>query len=170
MWICNVVLFSYTFNRPIMRSPYIKVVLVSILHQWVLKSEFLFIFLVGLTWQGNTIKKEEGKNKAGTNGGLPAKPASDVLSLAWQCDIALHVSYGVSLVLLVIWLNYFCLVYTNSCEYAMPSYFSYIFHPHIIHVPVSRTYNICLSHHILTSKYICSEELNCYSFFLVGLT
>ena len=44
-----------------MRSPYIKVVLVSILHQWVLKSEFLFIFLVGLNWQGNKTKNQEGK-------------------------------------------------------------------------------------------------------------
>ena len=60
-----------------------------------MKSEFLFIFLVGLTLQGNKTKKEEGKNKAGTDGGLPAKLASQVLSLAWQCDIVLHVAYGV---------------------------------------------------------------------------
>ena len=138
--------FSYTFNRPIMRSPYIKVVIIIILHHWVLKSDFLFIFLVGLTWQGNTIKKEEGKNKAGTDGGLSAKPASQVLSLAWKCDIVLHVAYGVLLALLLICWNGFCLGHTNSYEYAMPSCFMYIFHPGIICLPYIKVVIVTIMH------------------------
>ena len=41
------------------------------------------------------LRNRKEKNKAGTDGGLPAKPASKVLSLAWQCDIVLHVAYDV---------------------------------------------------------------------------
>jgi hypothetical protein len=41
------------------------------------------------------LSKRKEKIKAGTDGALPAKPASQVLSLAWQCDIVLHVAYGV---------------------------------------------------------------------------
>ena len=111
---------------------------------------------MGLTWQGNTIKKKEGKNKAGTDGGLPAKPASQVLSLAWQCNIVFHVAYSVSLVLLVIWLNYFCLVYTNSCEYAMPSCFSCIFHPRIMCLPYIKVVIFTIMHEwVLKSEFYC---------------
>ena len=53
-------------------------------------------------WNSIKLSKRKEKNKAGIDGGLPAKPASQVLSLAWQCDIVLHVAYGVALVLLVI--------------------------------------------------------------------
>ena len=52
-------------------------------------------FSCGFDLTRQYIKKEEGKNKPGTDGGLPSKPASQVLSLAWQCDIFLHVAYGV---------------------------------------------------------------------------
>jgi hypothetical protein len=88
------------------------------------EKRILFIFLVGLTWQGKKIRERKEKSKAGADGGhlappvrrrsrdsattasaveVPSKydvpnnptPASQVLSLAWQCDICLHVAYGV---------------------------------------------------------------------------
>ena len=67
----------------------------------------------------------------------PSAP-SQVLPLTWHYYMWLHAMYDTLNIILV-----------NK-----------------IRVPVSRTYNIYLSHHVLTSKYICSEELNCYSFFL----
>ena len=39
-------------------------------------------------------------------------PPSQVLALTWQCDMWLHVAYGVYLVMLLIRVNCICLVYT----------------------------------------------------------
>jgi hypothetical protein len=39
-------------------------------------------------------------------------PPSQVLALTWQCDMWLHVAYGVYLVMLLIRVNCFCLVNT----------------------------------------------------------
>ena len=39
-------------------------------------------------------------------------PPSKVLALTWQCDIWLHVAYGVYLVMLLIRVNCICLVNT----------------------------------------------------------
>ena len=39
-------------------------------------------------------------------------PPSQVLALTWQCDMWLHVAYGVYLVMLLIRVNCICLAYT----------------------------------------------------------
>ena len=111
--------FSYIFHPPIMRPPYMKVVFVSIMHQWVLKRKFYSFFLWVWLDKAKSRKRKE-KSKEGDDGGplqqckwsictdspctdsaLQAPslrsptPPSKVLALTWQCDIWLHVAYGV---------------------------------------------------------------------------
>ena len=111
--------FSYIFHPPIMRLPYMKVVFVSIMHQWVLKSKFYSFFLWVWLDKAKSRKRKE-KSKEGDDGGplqqrkrsictdspctdsalqgpslRSPTPPSKVLALTWQCDIWLHVAYGV---------------------------------------------------------------------------
>ena len=60
-----------------------------------MKSDFFTFFSWVLLDKAIKLSNRKEKIKAGTDGGLPAKPASQLLSLAWQCDIVLHVAYGV---------------------------------------------------------------------------
>lgn len=111
--------FSYIFHPPIMRLPYMKVVFVSIMHQLVLKSKLYSFFLWVWLDKAKSRKRKE-KSKEGDDGGplqqrkrsictdspctdsalqgpslrSPTTP-SKVLGLTWQCDIWLHVAYGV---------------------------------------------------------------------------
>ena len=64
-------------------------------------------------------------------------PPSQVLALTWQCDMWLHVAYGVYLVMLLIRVHCICLVNTYTCEYDMTSCFWYILHLSINHVLTS---------------------------------
>ena len=70
---------------------------------------------------------------------------SQVVALTSRCQMWLHVAYGVYLVMLLILLNSICLLYTLYLNKTR--------------VPVSRTYNICLSHHVLTSNYFSFVSL-----------
>ena len=72
-------------------------------------------------------------------------PQSQVLALTWQCDMWLHVAYGVYLVMLLIRVNCICLVNTLTCEYDMPSCFWYILRLSINHVLTSNYFS-CVSH------------------------
>ena len=111
--------FLYIFHPPIMRLPYMKVVFVSIMHQWVLKSKFCSFFLWVWLDKAKSRKRKE-KSKEGDDGGplqqrkrsictdspctdsalqgpslCSPTPASKVLALTWQCDIWLHLACGV---------------------------------------------------------------------------
>ena len=105
--------FSYIFHPPMMRLPYIKVVFISIMHQWVLKRKFYSFFL--WVWLD---KAKSKKRKEADDGGplhkrsistdspgtvcavevpslISPTPPSQVLALTWQRAILLHVAYGV---------------------------------------------------------------------------
>ena len=71
-------------------------------------------------------------------------PPSQVLALTWQCDMWLHVAYGVYLVMLLIRVNCICLVNNYTCEYDMPSCFWYILRLSINHVLTSNYFS-CVS-------------------------
>ena len=63
LWICHAVRPVFVLFHPgIMCLPYIKVVIVSIMHEWVLKSEFYSFFLSVWPHNAKSIKlKETGK-------------------------------------------------------------------------------------------------------------
>ena len=72
-------------------------------------------------------------------------PPSQVLALTWQCDMWLHVAYGVYLVMLLIRVNCICLVYTLYLwVWHAPSYFWYILRLSINHVLTSNYFS-CVS-------------------------
>ena len=127
--------FFLTYSILIWLS-YIKVLLVCIMHQWVLKSESYSFFLWVWLDKAKSRKRKE-KSKEGDDGGplqqrkrsictdspctdsalqgpslRSPTPPSKVLALTWQCDIWLHVAYGVYLVMLLIRVNCIYLVYT----------------------------------------------------------
>ena len=156
--------------------PYIKVVIVSIMHELVLKREFYCFFLSVFLDNSKSIKRKEvskaadkgvtSKRRASIDSTPPTtqddfqdntcidtqqscvydehvspSAASPVLPLTWHCYMWLHVMYDV-----------YCIA-SNFVEFHLLTL-------HIIlvnktRVPVSRTYNICLSHHVLTSYYYC---------------
>ena len=69
--------FLYIFHSPILRLPYIKVVIVSIMHEWVLKREFYCFFLSVLLDNSKSIKRKE-VSKAADNGAPSERRASTV--------------------------------------------------------------------------------------------
>ena len=115
-----------------MRFPYIKVVFISIMHQWIWKREFHSFFL----WVWLDKAKSKRKNTHDDGGPLEQPkqmifvdssatptavqflnlisptPQPQELALTRQCDIWLHVAYGVKLVLLLISVNCIYLAYT----------------------------------------------------------
>ena len=142
--------FSYIFHPRIMTLPFIRVVFVSIMHEWVLKSEFYSFFLSVWLHNAKSLQlkeispavddggpSEQLKQGVSTDSTLPSSqqdsqdntrldsqrscvddehisptPPSQVLALTWNCYMWLRVPYGVELVLLPIWLNCICLLYT----------------------------------------------------------
>ena len=133
-----------------MTLPFIRVVFISIMHEWVLKSEWYSFFLSVWPHNAKSIKLKE-IGKALDDGGpseqlkwrfstdstppssqqdsqdnarldsqcscvddehISPTPPSKVLALTWQCDIWLHVAYGVYLELLLISVKCICLAYS----------------------------------------------------------
>ena len=71
LWICHAVLIFVLFHPGIMCLPYIKVVIVTIMHEWVLKSELYCFFLSVLLDNSNSIKRKEVSKAA--DEGAPSK-------------------------------------------------------------------------------------------------
>ena len=51
---------------------------------------------------------EDSQRSSVVDDRISPTPASQVLSLTWQCDMWLHVAYGVYTVILPIWLDCMC--------------------------------------------------------------
>ena len=81
----------------------------------------------------------------------------------WWDAFNLAESYWLHLSLLLICWNGFYLVYTNSCEYVMPSCFSYIFHPGIMCLPYIKVVIVSIMH-----EWVLKSEF-CYFFLSVLL-
>ena len=71
-------------------------------------------------------------------------PPSQVIALTWQCDMWLHVAYGVYLVMLLIRVNCICLVNTLYLWIWYAFLFWYILHLSINHVLTSNYFS-CVS-------------------------
>ena len=78
LWICHAVLFFILFHPRIMCLPYIKVVIVSIMHEWVLKREFYCFFLSVLLDNSKSIKQKEVSKAA--DKGAPSKRRASTVS------------------------------------------------------------------------------------------
>ena len=75
LWTCHVVLFFVHIPSWYMCLPYIKVVIVSIMHEWVLKREFYCFFLSVLLDNSKSIKWKE-VSKAADKGAPSERRAS----------------------------------------------------------------------------------------------